>query len=396
MTIETLLSRVSFDRDPISDTKIGETVYFSEKGTLQKLDIAQEAWNLPNLEHLKTTVQNELRDNASTANIREIAITHATLWLQELQLEHNKPLQEAQDLVQKEVERVAYLAQAVPEFKEIADHMHETMSFYSRSNSVPTPTIPGLTGVDGTEATREEFATDLLYVLLMDLRHRTGYGDIVSLNHDAISALYATDLLTAENAVRSLLQHAEAYTPSHAPAELLNVPDEQDNAYLILSRIGAKAYHGGPNTLKNNAEAMYWILTGLHKGKDIPKLRTEPEDKPTTEGVNEQRDIPTWIKRIAKLAVFGSGYYLWQQARDLNESIMQEANGGCVVSSMVGIEKVTFNIGTFLAAWHHVSQLLAKIDASRTYQELAKNTAFLPSAAILTAVGKVIASKAEI
>lgn len=399
MTIETLLSRVSFDRDPISDTKIGETVYYSEDAHLQKLDISQGAWNIPNLEHFKETVKNELRDATSSANIRQIALTHATLWHQELQLVHGKTEEQAQETTRKEIERVALLAQEVPEFKNFSDVLYDSMEFYRQKEGLTA--IPGLTSENGVQATREEFGTDLLYVLLMDLRFRTGNGDIIGLNHDAVKALSTDDIEEAKRRVVSILEHADektqvaSFSIQNVHKTILVTPDEEDNAYLIMSRAAAKAYHGGPDTLLQNTRAMFWFIANHYVGEQVPELTSIPlkeEEVP----IATQRDVPTWMKRIAKLAVLGSGYYLWQQARDLNNRIMGNNHEGCVVAGMVHIEKVTFNIGTFLTAWHHVSNALARIDAARTYEELGKSSAFFPGAALLTAIGETIASKLEV
>lgn len=398
MTIETLLSRVSFDRDPISDTKIGETVYYSEDTHLQKLDISQGAWNIPNLEHFKETVKNELRDATSSANIRQIALTHATLWYQELQLVHGKTEEQAQETTRKEIERVALLAQEVPEFKNFSDVLYDSMEFYRQKEGLTT--IPGLTSENGVQATREEFGTDLLYVLLMDLRFRTGNGDIIGLNHDAVKALSTDDIEEAKQRVVSMLEHADektqqaSFSIQNVHKTILVTPDDEDNAYLIMSRAAAKAYHGGPDTLLQNTRAMFWFIANHYVGEQVPELTTVPlkEEVPFA----TQHEVPKWIKRIAKLAVLGSGYYLWQQARDLNNRIMGNNHEGCVVAGMVRIEKVTFNIGTFLTAWQHVSNALARIDAARTYEEFGKSSAFFPGAALLTAIGETIASKVEI
>lgn len=399
MTIETLLSRVSFDRDPISDTKIGETVYYSENARLQKLDISQGAWNRPNLEHFKEAVQIELRNPASSANIRQIALTHATLWHQELQLVHGKSEEQAQEITRKEIERVALLAQEVPEFKNFSDVVYDSMEFYRQKEGLTT--IPGLTNENGVQATREEFGTDLLYVLLMDLRFRTGNGDIIGLNHDAVKALSTDDIEEAKRRIVSILEHADektqvaSFSIQNVHKTILVTPDEEDNAYLIMSRAAAKAYHSGPDTLLQNTRAMFWFIANHYVGEQVPELTTVPlkeEEVP----IATQHEVPTWMKRIAKLAVLGSGYYLWQQARDLNNRIMGNNHEGCVVAGMVRIEKVTFNIGTFLTAWHHVSNALARIDAARTYEEFGKSSAFFPGAALLTAIGETIASKVEI
>lgn len=399
MTIETLLSRVSFDRDPISDTKIGETVYYSENAHLQKLDISQGAWNRPNLEHFKETVQSELRNPASSANIRQIALTHATLWHQELQLVHGKSEEQAQEITRKEIERVALLAQEVPEFKNFSDVVYDSMEFYRQKEGLTT--IPGLTSENGIQATKEEFGTDLLYVLLMDLRFRTGNGDIIGLNHDAVKALSTEDIEEAKRRLVSILEQADektqeaSFSMRHIHKTILSTPDEADNAYLIMSRAAAKAYHGGPDTLLQNVRAMYWFIASHFEGEQVPELTSLPM-KEEKIPFAPPREVPRWIKRITKLAVLGSGYYLWQQARDLNNRIMGNNHEGCVVSGMVRIERVTFNIGTFLTAWHYVSNALARIDAAKNYEEFAKSAAFFPGAALLTAVGEAIASKVEV
>lgn len=399
MTIETLLSRVSFDRDPISDTKIGETVYYSDSGSLQKLDIVQGAWNQPNLEHFKETVRNELRDTRSTANIRQIALTHATLWHQELQLVHGKTEEQAQETTRKEIERVALLAQEVPEFKNFSDVLYDSMEFYRQKEGLTT--IPGLASENGVQATREEFGTDLLYVLLMELRFRTGNGDIIGLNHDAIKALSTDDIEEAKRRVVSILEHADektqeaSFSIQNIHKTILATPDEEDNAYLIMSRAAAKAYHGGPDTLLQNTRAMVWFIANRYVGEQVPELTSLPM-KEEKIPFAPPREVPRWIKRITKLAVLGSGYYLWQQARDLNNRIMGNNHEGCVVSGMVRIERVTFNIGTFLTAWHYVSNALARIDAAKNYEEFAKSAAFFPGAALLTAIGETIASKVEV
>jgi membrane associated rhomboid family serine protease len=209
------------------------------------------------------------------------------------------------------------------------------------------------------------------------------------------------DIEEAKRRLVSILEQADektqeaSFSMRHIHKTILSTPDEADNAYLIMSRAAAKAYHGGPDTLLQNVRAMFWFIASHFEGEQVPELTFLPM-KEEKIPFAPPREVPRWIKRITKLAVLGSGYYLWQQARDLNNRIMGNNHEGCVVSGMVRIERVTFNIGTFLTAWHYVSNALARIDAAKNYEEFAKSAAFFPGAALLTAVGEAIASKVEV